>query len=288
MNEPDPGAVCPRTRHLVEQLGAGRAGLRERCSDIIGGIGDVVNGLTAILEELLHFGVRIERHDQLDPALADRDHGDLDAFGLESLPSGRPQPQAALVDPNRLVEIADSDPDMVDPAQHGVDSKPRDFLARLTRYGPFVVGLTTASYVTVRLPLFTPRPLRPIVDGASDPTEGRRLDRESHRWRDLASNRRGRSDLRFRLRRARVSAATAHRGVGRRRRRAADQSDRTYGRANPAPNARRGDHLRPRNAGADPYRRPPATSGGATHGAVSGKRPLIGRAADIGRCERLW
>src|SRR5205823_14387521 len=85
----------------------------------------------------------------------------------------------------------------------------------LTRYGPFVVGLTTASYVTFRLLLFTPRPLRPAVDGASDPTEGRRLDRESHRWCNLASDRRERSDPRVRLRRPRVCPATRHHGGGR-------------------------------------------------------------------------
>src|SRR3977135_3829835 len=94
--------------------------------------------------------------------------------------------------------------------------KPRDFLARLKRYGPFVVGLTTASYVTVRLPLFTRRPLRPGVGGASDPTEGRRLDRESHRWCDLASNRRRRSDLRVWVRPAGFGAAPPDPG-GRRR-----------------------------------------------------------------------
>src|ERR1700674_5739973 len=98
---------------------------------------------------------------------------------------------------------------MVDPAQHGVDSKPRDFPASLTSYGPFVVRCATASYVTVRLPLFTRRPLRPSVDGASDPTEGRRLDRESHRGCALALKGGGGSALRIWLRRDGAGAATA-------------------------------------------------------------------------------
>src|SRR5438128_6794637 len=114
----------------------------------------------------------------------------------------------------------------------------------LTRYGPFVVGLTTASYVTVRPPLFTPRPLRPNVDGASDPTEGRRLDRESHRWCDLASGRGGRSDLRIRLRRARVGPATPDDGGRRQHRRAAVECDRTDGRAQAARGSRRRHDLR--------------------------------------------
>src|SRR4029077_20105412 len=74
--------------------------------------------------------------------------------------------------------------------------KPPD-LGALTRCGPFVVGLTTASYVTVRLPLITRRPLQPSVDGASDPTEGRRLDRE-HCWRTRASVFRAWGDFRAR------------------------------------------------------------------------------------------
>src|SRR2546427_7537236 len=178
----------------------------------------MVNRLAAILEELVDLRVRIERHDQFDPALPDRDHRDLDTLALEALPSRRSQSQPPFVDPNRLIEIADGDPDMVDPAQHGVDSKPRHFPYDLTRYGPFVVGLTTASYVTVRPPLFTRRPLRPAVDGASDPTEGRRLDRESHRWCKLASGGRRRGDLCIRVRRTRVGAATPGRGRRDRRR----------------------------------------------------------------------
>src|SRR5437879_8687974 len=114
--------------------------------------------------------------------------------------------------------------------------EPGEFGA-LTRCGPFVVGLTTASYVTVRLPLFTRRPLQPTVDGASDPTEGRRLDRESHRWCNLASAGRRRSDLRIRLRRARVGAAAPVHGGRHRSRRAARHPPRTYGRAHTAPGA---------------------------------------------------
>src|SRR5205814_9869618 len=114
------------------------ARLLERAADVIGGASDVVPGFAAILAELCRTGVRIDWHDQLDPALPDRDHRDLDTFTLEALPSGRAQPQPPLVDPNRLVEIADGDPDMVDPAQHGVDSKPPHLPYGLTRYGPFV------------------------------------------------------------------------------------------------------------------------------------------------------
>src|SRR4029077_14709581 len=169
MDEADPGTVCPRPRHRIEQLGAAIGGLLEGGPDIVAGVRDVVDGFAAILQELLHTGIRIERHDQLDPALADRDHRDLDAFALEPLASRRAQPQPALVDPNRLVEIADGDPDMVDPAQHGVDSKRGEgatrSASRVDKSCTACVRSSTVSYVTVRPPLFTRRPLRPSVDG---------------------------------------------------------------------------------------------------------------------------
>src|SRR5438270_9482553 len=146
-----------------------------------------MHGLTPILEEFLDLRLWIERRDQLDPALADRDQGHLDAFGLEPLPAAETQAEQPFVGLDRPIEIANGNPDVVDPAEHAVDSKAGWFPRPLTRCGPFVVGLITASYVTVRLPLFTPRPLQPSVDGASDPTEGRRLDREPHRWHTRAS-----------------------------------------------------------------------------------------------------
>src|SRR5207237_8213480 len=188
--------------------------------------------------------------------------------------------------PNRLIEIADGDPDMVDPVQHGVDSKPRHFPYGLTNYGPFVVGFTTASYVTVRLPLFTPRPLRPAVDGASDPTEGRRLDRESHRWCNLASGGRRRGDLCIRLRRTRVGAATPDRGGSGCRRGPALQPDRTYGRAQTAPGARCRHALRPGDAGPNPGGRPNAATGRATGGAHGGTRSVIGGRPRVGGWHR--
>src|SRR5438132_11334773 len=82
---------------------------------------------------------------------------------------------------------------------------------------PLVVAYSTVSYVTGRLLLFTQRSVRPAVDGASDPTEGRRLDRAPHRWCVVASDRGGRSALRVGFRRALVAAPalTTGRGGGR-------------------------------------------------------------------------
>src|SRR2546423_3788351 len=79
---------------------------------------------------------------------------------------------------------------------------------------PLVVAYSTVSYVTGRLLLFTQRSVRPTVDGASDPTEGRRLDRAPHRWCVVASNPGGRSDPRIGLRRPLVTAAATTTGLG--------------------------------------------------------------------------
>src|ERR1700730_1189882 len=120
MDKPDSCAVLAGPRRFIEQLGAAGAGLLERGAHIVSPIGHVMDGLTAILKELFHSGVGTEGGDQLDPAFSDRDHGNLDALAFEPFPSGRPQSEAALIDSNRLIEITNGDPDVVDPAKHGL------------------------------------------------------------------------------------------------------------------------------------------------------------------------
>src|ERR1700737_5061409 len=105
VHEPDAGPVRAGPRRLIEQLGAGRPGLGERRTDVIGRIGDVMHRLAAILQELLHLGRRAQRADQLDTAFPDGDHGDLDTLGLEPLAASRPKAKPSLVELDRLVEI---------------------------------------------------------------------------------------------------------------------------------------------------------------------------------------
>jgi len=88
-----------------------------------------MHGLTAILKELLDLRLWIERRDELDPALADRDQGHLNAFSLESLPAAHAQAEQPFVGLDRPVEIANGYPDVVDPAEHAVDSKAGSFPA---------------------------------------------------------------------------------------------------------------------------------------------------------------
>jgi len=79
--------------------------------------------LAPILEELFDLRLSVEGSDELDSALPDWDHGHFDAFALEALTLSNAKSEPALVHLDRLVEIADRDPDMIDPAQHGVDSR---------------------------------------------------------------------------------------------------------------------------------------------------------------------
>src|SRR4029077_16548111 len=151
------------------------------------------------------------------------------------------------------------------------------------------VRSSTVSYVTVRPPLFTRRPLRPSVDGASDPTEGRRLDRESHRWCEFVSDCWGRSDLRVWLRRGGVGAATPDHGgpcfpgcpavVADR---TGVDSHRTDGSTQAAPGSPHRHDLCPRHTGTNPGRRAAAcTTGGATYVTADG-------AGASGTRDRQW
>src|SRR5438105_5417054 len=220
MHEPDQGAVRPGTGHFIEQLPARGRRLGKRGADVTGRKGDMVNGLTTVTEELLDRRLGVQWRDQLDPAFSDGDHGDLDTLILEPLSATGPKPEPPLIHLDRLVEIAHGDPHMIDPGQHWLilraafdGSRFGGQIGGLTSCAPFVVGFNTASYITRGLPLCTQGSERPAVGGASDPTEGRRLDPDPHRWRNAASHRRGRRDRRPRPGSAVEGAALIGRGV---------------------------------------------------------------------------
>ena len=212
-----------RTGNLIQQLPTRSGRLGERGAHVIGRKGNVMDGLAPVLQELLDLRLGVQGRDQLDPAFSNRDHGDLDPLVLEPFPATGPKPKPPLIDLDRLIEIANRDSHVIDPAQHWLILKPlsmppqSDRLARPTSCAPFVVGLNTASYITGGLPLFTQCSERPAVDGASDPTEGRRLDRDPHRWRNAAPHRWRMRHRRTRPRRVVLVAASVGSGRGRER-----------------------------------------------------------------------
>src|SRR3989454_581783 len=107
MHEPDQGAMRSGAGHFVQQLPTPGGGPGQRGANVTGRKGHVMDGLTAVLQELLDLRLGGQRCDQLDPAFSDRDHGDLDAFILEPLPAAGTQPKSPLIDRDRLIEVAD-------------------------------------------------------------------------------------------------------------------------------------------------------------------------------------
>ena len=76
--------------------------------------------LTSILEEFVDLRFPVDRRDQLDPAISDGDDGHFNALSLEALSAAGAQSEPPFVDGDRLVEITNGDPHVIDAAQHGL------------------------------------------------------------------------------------------------------------------------------------------------------------------------
>jgi len=120
MDKADLRAMGSGPGGAIQELRAADRRALKRCPHILGGVGDVMHGLAALLEEFLHLRVRVQRRDQLDAALPNRDHRNLDAFGFEPLAAAHLQAKAPLIHLDRRIEITDRDPDVIDPAQHAL------------------------------------------------------------------------------------------------------------------------------------------------------------------------
>ncbi len=114
--EPAPGPV-------VDQLGAIGRKLVERGADIVDLERDVVHPGPMAGEELADRRFLAERGEQLDAVSADPEGRRLDALignGLSMLEPGAEEP---FVGGQRLVEIVDGDPEMMNPARlHAADA----------------------------------------------------------------------------------------------------------------------------------------------------------------------
>src|SRR6185312_2268330 len=123
MDERDLEAEQPRTRGLVDQLGAGLRETGERGTDVVDLVRDVVYAGPAAREEPADRGVGARRRDELDPVFPDEDRQCVDALvghGRAALERCAEEP---LVRGERLVEIGHGDPDMVDAADgHAADA----------------------------------------------------------------------------------------------------------------------------------------------------------------------
>src|ERR687888_986820 len=77
-----------------------------------------MNRFTAVLQELVEPGVGTERGKQLEAALAKGNHGHFNALALQALATGRLEAEPALVDLDRLVEVAHGDAYVIDARKH--------------------------------------------------------------------------------------------------------------------------------------------------------------------------
>ena len=111
----------------IDQLRAGRCELGERRCDIVHLIGNVVHPRASVRQEPADRRVVPESGEELDPALAHTHRRGLDSLLLDAGAMLEPAAEQALVRPDRLVEVRDGNPDVMDgPCDHGRDSSVRN------------------------------------------------------------------------------------------------------------------------------------------------------------------
>src|SRR5262245_38305773 len=123
MNERDLQTVQAAAGLLVDQLRARLCEVLELGGDVIDPVGDVVHSRPALGQEPADRGVLCERAEQLYAALADLDRDRLDSLLLERLAVLELRPEQARVRVEGLLEIADRNPEVVDPpGRHALDA----------------------------------------------------------------------------------------------------------------------------------------------------------------------
>ena len=113
MDEGDRAAVEPRARPLVDQLGAGGSETLELGLDVVDLDRKVVHARAASIEELPDRSVGSERGEQLDPAVADLEHGRLDALVGDRLAQDELGPEEPTPARHRLGEVGNGDADVM-------------------------------------------------------------------------------------------------------------------------------------------------------------------------------
>ena len=114
VQERDPRAADPDPRLLVDQAQAGGRARVERFLDGRDSVGDVVESRSALAQELADHGLRIERRQQLDVAVADIEQGRVDALLGDSLPVYELHTERVPVERQRRVDVRHGDADVVD------------------------------------------------------------------------------------------------------------------------------------------------------------------------------
>lgn len=113
MHECNPGATAPGPRLVIDEPHPFVTQMLEGHFDIEHGVGDMVQALTATVQELPDGRVRCQRLQELDMRSSDGDHRLFDALGLNYLAVGRGDPVLPIIFGERLVEIVHGNADVV-------------------------------------------------------------------------------------------------------------------------------------------------------------------------------
>ena len=116
MHEGNLEAEHAPARLRVDQLGAAAGEIADGGMHVVDLVGDMVHPGPPLREEPPDRRVFPESRQELDPALADADRRRLDPLGLDTLAMLHASAEQALVRRHGLVEVADCDADVVDPA----------------------------------------------------------------------------------------------------------------------------------------------------------------------------
>src|SRR5258707_10204516 len=114
MDESNLKAEKATARLVVDQLRARVRKISEGGTDVVHAVGDVVHSRPALREELAHRRVRAGRCEQLDPAGTDEHRCRLDTLLGKLIAVLEPAAEQPFVRVYRLVEVDDSEPEVVD------------------------------------------------------------------------------------------------------------------------------------------------------------------------------
>ena len=125
----------PLARLAVDQLGASSDEVGRGRSHVVDFIRDVMHARPALRKKLADRRVVTESRQELDPVVTNADRRRFDALSIDAGAMLQSTAKETLVSTHRLIEIHNSDPDVVDsPCFHGIDAIGRRLGRRLGRF----------------------------------------------------------------------------------------------------------------------------------------------------------
>ena len=125
MDERDERPFGARPRFAVDQTNAARAEMRQRRADVVDAQRDVVKSRTALADVGRNRRVRSSCLEQLQRRAAHRDARALTRSVATSSGASTSSPRASAVEGQRLVDVLNSDADVVEDGFHRVTTPTR-------------------------------------------------------------------------------------------------------------------------------------------------------------------